>query len=86
MAIQNAGEGINYLVACEDASGIEAEYAKAFAKGIRTVMNGQRESFSLGYPNHSPVGQRWFMGRVNRFPGEGPLRIVIVHENITELK
>ena len=44
------------------------------------------KEFSLEYPCHSPKEKRWFIARVIRFPGEGPLRIVVAHENITKRK
>ena len=56
------------------------------AAGIRAVMAGEREDFFLEYPCHSPLEKRWFVARVTRFPGAGPLRIVIGHENITKQK
>ncbi len=79
-------EGINYLEACDRAKGHGSQEAEAYSEGIRAVMNGTLIEFSLEYPCHSPDRQSWFNGRVSRFSGEGPTRIVIAHENITELK
>lgn len=84
--LQNPVEGDNFFEACNSAVGKEKEYAAAFAAGIRSVLRGKRERFSLEYPCDSRGEQRWFLGRVNRFSGDGPRRIVVVHENITELK
>ncbi len=50
------------------------------------MLSGRREEFSLEYPCHSPTEQRWFVGRVTRFPADWPPQAVISHENITERK
>jgi len=83
---QIVSEGANYLAVMDAASGPDAANAAAFAAGIRAVMNGDRDEFSLEFPCHSPDEQRWFIGRVTRFPGIGPVRIVVAHENITTKK
>ena len=63
-----------------------AEEAALLADGIRTVMRGQQPSFSLEYPCHSPQEKRWFIARVTCFPGDGSIRIVVAHENVTARK
>ena len=79
-------EGANYLRACESATGRNTEDAAAFAKGIRAVLSGRRESFEMEYPCHSPTERRWFIGRVTPyFCNEKPWAVV-AHENITERK
>lgn len=83
-AVGNVAEGANYLRVCESAVGKQSEDAAAFAEGIRSVLSGQREEFALEYPCHSTAEQRWFVGRVTRFPADGSPRAVIAHENITE--
>jgi len=77
------GVGANYLRVCEQAQGAGSEEAAAFAGGIRAVLSGERESFEMEYPCHAPDEKRWFMGRVTRFPGAGPARVVVAHEDIT---
>ena len=79
-------EGANYFSVCDSANGIDRPSAAAFAEGIRSVIRGQQEEYSQEYDCHSPEVQRWFMGRVTRFAGDGPLRVVVAHENITERK
>jgi PAS domain S-box-containing protein len=80
------GIGSNYLSTCETAIGDCAGEALAVAQGIRTVIGGERAEFLLEYPCHSPQEQRWFMVRVTRFAGDGPVRVVVAHENITTRK
>ena len=85
-AVGNVAEGANYLRVCESAVGKQFVDAAAFAEGIRSVLSGQREEFALEYPCHSPTEKRWFIGRVTRFPGDGPPHAVVAHEHITERK
>src|SRR5918993_3131733 len=82
----NVAEDANYLQVCESAVELGSKEAAAFAQGIRSVLSGQREEFALEYPCHSPTEQRWFVGRVTRFPSGGPARAVVAHENVTERK
>ena len=77
-------EGVNYLSVCEASSGPNSEEAPAIVAGIHAVMSGKQNKFSLEYPCHSPDEKRWFIARVTRFPGEGAMRIVVAHENITK--
>src|ERR1035437_4166777 len=49
-------------------------------------MTGRCNEFLLEYPCHCPHEQRWFVGRVTRFAGAGPVRVVVAHENITAQK
>lgn len=80
----NVCEGANYLDVCASATGEDAALARAFAEGIREVLAGTREKFSLEYPCHAPFERRWFVGRVTRFAGNGNVRVVVAHEDITE--
>ena len=79
-------EGANYLRVCDLARGDQSEYADAFADGIRSVLSDEREEFAMEYPCHSPIEQRWFVGRVTLLPNGGSPRAVVIHENITERK
>jgi PAS domain S-box-containing protein len=79
-------EGMNYLTVCDSAAGENAEGAAEFAAGIRNVIKGERELYSQEYPCHSPDTKQWFVCRVTRFPGEGPVRVVVAHTNITYRK
>ena len=80
---KTVAEGVNYLQATESATGPCAGDAAAVAAGIRSVLRGERETFSLEYPCHSPTEQRWFVARVSRFAGDGPTRVVVAHEDVT---
>ncbi|MCC6136458.1 MAG: PAS domain S-box protein [Candidatus Contendobacter sp.] len=79
-------ENVNYLQICDNARGVNANGATTFADGIRVVIRGERESFTLSYPYHSLQEERFFIGRVSRLPGEGPVRIVVIHEQMGLVK
>jgi len=63
--------GANYIEACRLAS--EDPVARAAELGIRSVLGGERPSFELVYPCHSPTVERWFLLKVVPFgwPGGG---------------
>ncbi|MCX7143916.1 MAG: PAS domain S-box protein, partial [Proteobacteria bacterium] len=83
---KGVSEGSNYLAVCDAAAGANSEGAAEMAAGIRSVLSGVRDEFVLEYPCNSPTQERWFLGRVTRFPGAGAVRIVVVHENVTAIK
>jgi PAS domain S-box-containing protein len=77
------GVGANYLDACHAG---DADAGAAAAQQLRELMNRQRDILYLEYPCHGPQEKRWFAMRATRFRGDGPLRIVVAHENITDRK
>ncbi len=83
------GKNVNYLAVCEkvDKKDKDAELAKKFAEGIRAVINGQKLSFEMEYPCHSPDTPRWFRGLVTLYI-ESKLghkrKVIVFHEDITE--
>jgi PAS domain S-box-containing protein len=85
-AVGNVAEDVNYLQVCDSAVELGCEEAASFAEGIRSVLSGRREEFALEYPCHSRTEQRWFVGRVTRFPSGSPTRAVVAHENVTPRK
>ncbi len=78
--------GTNYLDICEAATGGDAGDAEKVADGIRAVIRGDLAEFLFDYPCHSEDGQHWYYMRVIRMAGEGPVRVVTSHEEITALK
>jgi PAS domain S-box-containing protein len=86
LSLSAVSEGSNYLQICDSAFGESSEEAGPFAEGIRDVLSGVKKSYVLEYPCHSPDKKRWFVGRITPFPGDGPRRVVVAHEDITEHK
>ena len=78
--------GVNYLAICDAASGKDAGDARQVAKGIRAVIAGEVEELMYDYPCHSPDGPHWYYMRAIRMSYEGPVRVIVSHEDITDLK
>lgn len=90
-AIENFGdsaglaEGVSYFDVCLAAAG-EDVLASRFAEGLRSVIDGHIERFSLEYPCHAPNQKRWFIASVTRFDQEGEVFAVVTHSNISARK
>lgn len=78
--------GLNYLKICESATGDGARDAKNVAMGIRQVIEKTCDEFLYDYPCHSPTGKRWFYMRAIRMTDADPVRVIVSHEDITQLK
>jgi DNA-binding CsgD family transcriptional regulator len=78
--------GVNYLDICDATKGEDENIAIAVANGIRAVIAGRIEEFLFDYPCHSEDSQHWYYMRVIRMSSQKPIRVVVSHEEITELK
>jgi len=78
--------GANYLQACDASTEDSALPAGHFAEGIRGVIAGRSERFSMEYRCHLSSEQRWFMGYVTASRGDGAARAVVAHVDITAQK
>jgi PAS domain S-box-containing protein len=84
MQPENAGVGSNYLDICGTAGPACAD-ANVVTTGLRAIMRGEHTEFRLEYPCPCGGEPRWFQLRATRF-GEGEtMRMVLAHENITEI-
>jgi len=83
---RNDSIGVNYLAVCDATTGDEGEAARKVANGIRSVIAGDSEEFLHDYPCHSPNEKHWYYMRAIRMSYDGPLMIVVSHEEITALK
>ncbi|MCO8127192.1 EAL domain-containing protein [Acidimicrobiia bacterium EGI L10123] len=79
------GIGVNYLAVCDHAAGRFAEGADAIAQGIRGVLSGDLDSFTMDYPCPTPDEERWFSLRVNP-SGEMGGGAVLIHLDVSDLK
>jgi diguanylate cyclase (GGDEF)-like protein len=80
------GIGVNYLDVCDKAQGDGSTDAHLAADGIRSVLNGSRESFSLEYSCNSPSEQRWFLLTVTPLADGRPSGVVVMYIDITASK
>jgi DNA-binding CsgD family transcriptional regulator len=78
--------GDNYIDVCEAAKGEEGANARTVADGIRSVIEGRVDEFLFDYPCHGPDGPHWYYMRAIKMSGDGPLRVVVSHEEITAIK
>jgi len=74
----------NYLEVCDRAAASGCAAGAEFAAGLRSVLAGERGSFTLEYDCHSPEAERWFSARVTPFAATGPRRAVVAHEEVTQ--
>ncbi len=82
VSLTAVGAGVNYLAVC-DAASRENREAAAVAAGIREVLAGKCALFETEYPCLWDGVEMWSIVRVTPFPGDGPRRAVIAHEDIT---
>jgi len=80
------GVGTNYLAVCDASAALRSKDAPLVAQGIRDVAAKQMEDFELEYPCHSPTSKRWFVVRVSRFEWEDDVRLIVAHQNVSELR
>ncbi|WP_135366203.1 PAS domain-containing sensor histidine kinase [Halosimplex halophilum] len=75
--------GEDYLAVCD---GSDDETATEAAAGIRSVIAGERSSFSLEYPCHSPDERRWFLMRAIELSEYDAPHALVMHVDITDRK
>jgi two-component system NarL family sensor kinase len=73
--------GRNYLKECDRGR----PHQQQIAHGLRRVIDGELAEFRFEYRSDF-VAERWHQVRGTRFFIEGELRVVVTHEDITEVK
>lgn len=77
----------NYLTLCERAAGASHDGSIApVCKALREILAGQLHYYSQEYPCNSPTQERWFVLHITRCKGDGLIRAVVAHEDITKRK
>jgi signal transduction histidine kinase len=82
---RDGGVGMNYLAVCERSAPASTDAAHT-AAALRDILAGRRMDFRMEYPCESNDGLRWFQMRVTRPGRTRASRIVVAHEDITEVK
>ncbi|OVE85461.1 bacterio-opsin activator domain-containing protein [Natronolimnobius baerhuensis] len=77
--------GVNY-VATAAMDRDDDDHAARAVEGIEAILAGDRETFSMEYPCHSPQQKRWFLMRASRFSADGEMRVSVIHLDITDRK
>lgn len=80
-----AGVGCDYLSACRNARGGEADSAREIADGIQAVLDSDRPVFTWEYPCHGPDRERWFVMSAVRLGGS-MAGAVVLHLDVSERK
>ncbi|MGF7206559.1 PAS domain S-box-containing protein [Skermanella aerolata] len=78
--------GSSYLAVCENASGTCAEEAMPIGAGLRRILQGEQDFFSLDYPCHSPREERWYRFMAAPLTPGRRDGAVVMHVDITEAK
>ena len=86
--VKECSVGVDYLATIKKAKENSTEAAKILRtyQGIKSVIDGEQEKFTMQYACHSPREKRWFEMKVTRFIGSDDCQVVIAHENITQRK
>ncbi|WP_286191918.1 chemotaxis protein CheB [Roseomonas genomospecies 6] len=85
-ALERCGPGTNYLDVCNAGEGTEGEdIARAVNDGLRRILAGETDQFTIEYPCHSDKEERWFMMHACRLAGLSG-GAVVSHIDITNRK
>jgi diguanylate cyclase (GGDEF)-like protein/PAS domain S-box-containing protein len=80
-------EGMNYLQVAGAATTHSDRPAGAasFTELLEQVLSGELDGFQWQYACHSPTMQRWFIARVSCMQDVQPLRVVVAHDEVTDV-
>jgi len=78
------GLGANYLDIFSRVRGDQAVDARRIADGIRAILAGETESFSIDYPCPSPTEERWFLLLVSPLDDGTSRGAIVMHLDVTE--
>ncbi len=85
-AMERCGVGANYLDVCLTPEVLEKDgIGRAVHDGLRRILDGEADDFTVEYPCHSPDEQRWFLMHATRL-NDRDGGIVVSHINITYRK
>jgi len=77
--------GENHVDLCKKA-GATAGDGLRIARRLEQLLVGRAREVRHLYPCDTPDGARWYQMRASRFEVDGANRIVIVHEDVTEIR
>jgi diguanylate cyclase (GGDEF)-like protein/PAS domain S-box-containing protein len=82
----DAGDGPDDLTACGYAVGADAAQALRADVGVRAVLAGTAQAFSLEYASPARQASRWFLMTVCPLAPDEPLGAIVMHVDVTALK
>ena len=80
------GVGNNYLDMCDQERGPGSAYARRAAAGIRSVLAGVTENFSMEYPCALPAERCWFLLTATPLARDRRSGAVVMHVDVTSQK
>jgi two-component system, cell cycle sensor histidine kinase and response regulator CckA len=83
---EQMGQGQDYMELLVAAGAGRDDEGRRFIDGIRSVMSGEIHNYLQEYSLRVASEERWYLCRVERFPGEGAVRVVVSHEDVTQSK
>lgn len=75
------GREVNYIDVCRDS---DDEYGSRAEEGLRSIIRGRSDEFSMEYPCHSPDEKRWFLMYARPLKDGFSHYVLVVHLDITE--
>jgi len=84
--ISNSHLNTNYIEVSEKSLGRERTQGKQMAEGLKQILSGNIEYFSMEYPCDSPTEKRWFNAEVRPFKTNEQNGAVVMHFDISERK
>ncbi len=78
--------GFRYLDWLEAGEGLHSSSMREIARGIRSVIAGANQRFTMDTIRVSMDVDRYYLLQVDRFAGRGPVRVVVSFEEVTERK
>jgi PAS domain S-box-containing protein len=82
----NGALGSNYLTSSAATQDSPGHAGRLIARALQMVIDGTQDTFFAEYPCHSEGRQCWMLLSATSFDGNGERRVVIAHEDITELR
>lgn len=76
--------GVNYIHPIETSAADGDEFSSKALAGLKQVHSEDVSEFTLEYPCHSPIEDKWFSMQVSRFVINNKYYFVISHQNITQ--
>lgn len=80
----NFNVGDNYVEICQMSHGDCSEEANRVANGLKSVLSGKVQEFSMEYPCHSPTQDRWYRMTATTLTSGKKEGAVVMHVNVTE--
>jgi len=86
LGVPRHGIGFHYLAISEKATGMDAISAKKISRGIKEVIAGENDEFSMEYCYYSGTQKVWFQLIVAPLADKSQKGAVVLHIDITDRK